>query len=1049
MMRKITLVFVALFGLLAAARAQTAICGFDRLHHQMLDNDPAYNARIRSMDSMIYTILSSSSAPSLILNTSAGQVYEIPVVFHVMHTGGAVGTPYNPADTTLQNLITYLNQTYQATYFAYPSAGSGGTYIPVQFAIAKRDPTCNTSTGIERFNASATYSNYTLYGVNRQRTSGGVSDAQIKAISDWDRNEFYNIWIVNKIDSNDGTNGPSGTTYIAGYATLPPSSPAADGTILLANEAKTGHQTLPHEIGHAFGLLHTFEGDDPGGTGAATTCPTNSPSCSQAGDSVCDTEPMQRTTTSCPSNSTTNTCTGVNYAGTQYNFMNYSTCTDRFTAGQRDRFKTVLLSPLRASLISSLGATTMGTNPTSASCSPTNSNPFNTLYDMGPRAVLLADLNGYSNGGYNADGNQVMYDRACWQRANVTAGQTYTIKVQTGVNREKVRVYIDYNNDGVFNTSTELVYSHDGTASTPYETHTGSFAISTASTTVTCAPVRMRVVSDWYFASTSPSPCGSLDYGQAEDYSVYIKAAPNTSLSIALGAGYSNPSCAGSSVGFNATYTGTPSSPTVKYYVNGVLKSTGTSYATNTFVTGDSVTAKLFFTGTCGLDSVVSNKITITRSAVVTPSVVIGVTAGTIPGCAGQSITFTATPTNGGTAPTYKWYVGSTLQPGVTGNTYTTTTLPCNSTVYAQLTSNSACASSVTANSNTISYTCGTQAVSVAISVTGGSNPTCAGKPVTFMATPVNGGTSPTYMWYVNGVLQSGFTNNSFITSSLANGDSVYAVLASNYSCAATPTAQSPAITVFVIPNVTPTVTKIITAGSNPGCKDSLLQFTASAVNAGAAPAYRWYVNGFGVASGAVYNNYTAVTGDKVWVRAIVSGASSGCYARDTTYSDTTTLVRQATPANPFISFIGTQLVSDSSNVQWYGPAGLLPGATGPTFTPTVQGDYYAVISGPLCGTGVSNILTVSPLSVGQTYNMAGVKVYPNPTNGLLTISWSAPATTRITVYTPTGAVVLRDIAAVAARKVLDLSRLAAGNYFLLLQDESGKTGTLQVTLTR
>ena len=153
------------------------------------------------------------------------------------------------------------------------------------------------------------------------------------------------------------------------------------------------------------------------------------------------------------------------------------------------------------------------------------------------------------------------------------------------------------------------------------------------------------------------------------------------------------------------------------------------------------------------------------------------------------------------------------------------------------------------------------------------------------------------------------------------------------------------------------------------------------------------------------------------------------------------------TPALPVISFIGHLLVSDSgNNIQWYGPAGLLPGATGPTFRPVAQGAYYAVIGNRLCGTGKSNVLIVSPLAVGN-YNTAGVQLYPNPTTGLLTITWDAPATTRITIYTPTGQVVQHDVATVTTRKVVDLSRLASGVYFVMLQDEQGQSGTVRVTV--
>ncbi len=1038
MMRKLSLLlaFVVCCGLKSIAQE----CGFDFLHHQMLANDPAYAARVNAMNAELAQVLS-NNANNLVFNNGSGTIYEIPVVIHVVHTGGILGSAYNPTDLQLQQLIAYLNQTYSATYSGYPGVGTGGTAFPVQFALAKRDPNCNATNGIERINGATVFgTGYVNTGINYQKTTG-ISDATLKANLQWNRRDYYNIYIVNKIDSSDGTLGG-----VLGYAYLPPASPTLDAMVLLAQRALAGYQTLPHEIGHAFNLLHTFEGDDPGNTGAATTCPPNvAATCAITGDSVCDTEPHRRNSGACPSNSTINTCTGTNWIGTQFNFMDYSTCRDRFTPGQRTRFLAAM-NLYRGSLLSSLGATALGTAPFAYQCIPTSNNPFN-AFDAGPREVLLNDLVGTSEGGYNADGNSVFLDRACWQRANLTAGQTYTISVKTGINAEKVRVYMDWNNDGIFNaaaTPSELVYSHTGTAS--YETHTGSVLIP-ASGITTCVPIRMRVVSDLASASVAPTPCGGLDAGQAEDYSLVIKSAPGSVITVSQTTG-SNPSCVGTNIGFTANYTGTPTSPSVKIYVNGTQVSATNTYSASSLNNGDIITAKLFFTGSCGADSITSANFTVSRTSIVAPSVSIAVTGGNNPGCAGQSLTLTATPTNGGTAPTYKWFVNGVQVVGATTNTLSFTPA-CGDVIFAQLTSNSPCASTTTASSSSLTYNCGPQAISVTIAITGGSNPTCSGRTVTFAATPTNGGATPGYQWYVNGAPVAGAVGATFSTNTLSNLDSVKVQLTSSSSCAATPSTFSPNTIVNVVPSVTPSVTKAITVGSNPGCINDLLQLTATTANAGATPAYRWFLNGVAIpfATTNVYNNTTGVTGDKIWVRIVAANPGSSCYTKDTAYSDTITLDRRAVPSLPVISFIGHQLVSDSANVQWWGPAGLLPGATGATFTPTVQGDYYAVIIGPLCGTGKSNVLTVSPLVVGS-YNLTGVKMYPNPTTGLFNITWSSAATTRLTVYTAAGKAVMHDMATLAMHKTLDLSGLPSGIYFVQLQDESGKSGVVRVTLS-
>ena len=72
--------------------------------------------------------------------------------------------------------------------------------------------------------------------------------------------------------------------------------------------------------------------------------------------------------------------------------------------------------------------------------------------------------------------------------------------------------------------------------------------------------------------------------------------------------------------------------------------------------------------------------------------------------CTGTSITYTATPTNGGTTPVYAWYVNGAVQTGQTGATFSYVAANADA-VYATLTSNATCATGSPATSNTITMT--------------------------------------------------------------------------------------------------------------------------------------------------------------------------------------------------------------------------------------------------------------------------------------------------------------------------------------------------------
>ena len=72
------------------------------------------------------------------------------------------------------------------------------------------------------------------------------------------------------------------------------------------------------------------------------------------------------------------------------------------------------------------------------------------------------------------------------------------------------------------------------------------------------------------------------------------------------------------------------------------------------------------------------------------------------------------------------------------------------------------------------------------------------GTNVTFTATPFNGGTTPTYKWYLNGVLQTGFTGATYTNNTLLNGAQVYCVMTSNLAGVISSPATSNTLTMIV-----------------------------------------------------------------------------------------------------------------------------------------------------------------------------------------------------------------------------------------------------------
>jgi len=93
---------------------------------------------------------------------------------------------------------------------------------------------------------------------------------------------------------------------------------------------------------------------------------------------------------------------------------------------------------------------------------------------------------------------------------------------------------------------------------------------------------------------------------------------------------------------------------------------------------------------------------------IITPSLPASVIIAASPSgaiCAGTSVTFTATPTNGGATPAYQWRKGGIIIPGEIGPTYTSTILADNDKITVEMTSNATCITGSPATSNEIPVT--------------------------------------------------------------------------------------------------------------------------------------------------------------------------------------------------------------------------------------------------------------------------------------------------------------------------------------------------------
>lgn len=435
--------------------------------------------------------------------------------------------------------------------------------------------------------------------------------------------------------------------------------------------------------------------------------------------------------------------------------------------------------------------------------------------------------------------------------------------------------------------------------------------------------------------------------------------------------------CAGSSITFIATPVNGGNSPTYTWRENGVDQgNTTATYTIPNIAAGTTVSCVLQSSAACASPATAtSNTITITVTPLVTPVVTIATSQTAI--CNGNSVTFTATPVNGGTTPVYQWKKNDNIISGATSATYTASSIADGDFFSCTLTSNAACLSTASANSNTITITVN-GSITPAVNIGSSATSICAGSPVTFTASPTNGGSNPGYQWKKNNVNISGATSATFNSTSLVNGDVITCVLSSSVSCASPISVTSNAITINVNPIVTPTIS--IATPNTTFCAGTAVTFTATITNGGNAPVYEWRENG--VAQGSAGNTHTTsnLSNGDVITCLLVSDATCTSGTTATSNSLTVTVNPLVTPT---INIAATQTTVCSGNsvtftatatnqgsaptYQWKKNGSNVSGATNSTYTVSniADGDVFtcSLTSNATClstNSATSNALTIN-----------------------------------------------------------------------------------------
>ncbi len=261
---------------------------------------------------------------------AAAYEYTIPVVFHILHTGG----PENISDQVCIDALDWVNKDLarlhaDANTVAQPFQS---LYVPsdIKLMLAKRDNAGNCVTGIVH-----RYDTRTVWD-----RSGNINLLYSGITAMYPSSRYLNIIIVKEIVAQ-----PNQVGTIVGYTYKPGtwgSNVAQDAIVYNYSylDVNGGEpRSLTHELGHWLNLSHTW-GD------------TNNPGISCGDDFVSDTPPTRGQLGGCPSSASGNLCaTTSNTAYTagmnnSENIMDYTSCSKNFTAGQTERMRTALASSI-------------------------------------------------------------------------------------------------------------------------------------------------------------------------------------------------------------------------------------------------------------------------------------------------------------------------------------------------------------------------------------------------------------------------------------------------------------------------------------------------------------------------------------------------------------------------------------------------------------------------------------------------------------------------------------------------------------------------------
>ncbi|HEY4285734.1 MAG TPA: S8 family serine peptidase [Puia sp.] len=589
-------------------------------------------------------------------------------------------------------------------------------------------------------------------------------------------------------------------------------------------------------------------------------------------------------------------------------------------------------------------------------------------------------------------------DYSTLSAAKLPVASTVPVTIVTGNcgatdNSRMAKVYIDFNNDGIFDPVTEVAYQSTTThqAGTPF---TGSLVI--PGTAVSGTYARMRVIVQETSDPTAITPCGTYGAGETQDYKVLF-GNPASDVGVASLEYPTQVSCANDSqvvsvrihnfgsatqvggIPVTTTITG-GASPVVLSAIckDSILSGHDVVFTYNTTLATTAGTTYTFISKTGLVSDPNTANDNDTLAVTINPAEAAGTGSATICGANATSVVLHAA--NTGDVPV--WYETATsTTPLAAGNNVTTTVVPSDKTYYLGL--NDLKAKAGVPNKMVFTSTGSNQ----------GAYFRFGGNFVMFTtAVPL---TIESAKMYIGHSGQITFTLATLASLNNNTGQYQYLPLyTTTIDVFATKTVPdtSSQINIPVGDNSDTGATYLLNIPvPNPGNYVVIIDCSPTAnaflnINLNKDP-YPLSIPGVISITGNDFRDYgkadSVTYSHKFYYPFYNLGIRlNGCPAPRTA-------VTAQTEAAPVITFAGSIFTSSAaSGNQWYVNDSLLVGHTGETDSATIPGVYYTSVTDPSTGCSlISNKITFTPSS-GDPNASIGLSNFPNPSTGVFQLQF-------------------------------------------------------------